>query len=77
MANDLKQKPIQGPRDTPGTLMATAEPGRGRVLVATDSGWIADFAFNGEGIGGVAIKEQDNWEIFHRLVRWVAGLAKS
>ena len=74
VANDLKQKPIQGPRDQPGTLLAAAEPGRGRVLVVTDSGWIADWAFSGEGVGGVGIKEQDNWEIFHRLARWTAHL---
>lgn len=74
--NDLKQKPIQGPRDTPGVLLATAQLGKGRVVVATDSGWIADFALNGEGVGGVAIKEQDNWEIFHRLARWTVGEPK-
>ena len=72
--NDLQQKPIQGPRDQPGVLMATGEPGAGRVLVVTDSGWIADWAFSGEGVGGVSIKEQDNWEIFHRLTRWIAHL---
>jgi hypothetical protein len=71
VTNDLKQKPIQGPRDTAGVLMASAEPGRGRVLVVTDAGWIADWAFTGEGVGGVSIKEQDNWEIFHRLALWV------
>src|SRR5437870_2590440 len=72
VTNDLNQKPLKGPRDQPGVLMAAAELGRGRILVATDSGWIADWAFSGEGVGGVGIKEQDNWEIFHRLTRWAA-----
>jgi len=75
--NDLNQKPITGPRDQAGCLLATAEPGRGRVSVVTDSGWLADWAFSEEGVGGVAIKGQDNWEIFHRLVRWAAQTAGS
>jgi hypothetical protein len=70
--NDLKQKPLKGARDQAGVLLAAAEPGKGRVLAVTDSGWIADWAFSGEGVGGVSIKEQDNWEIFHRLARWAA-----
>jgi len=73
VVNDLAQKPIQGPRDQPGVLLATAEPGAGRVVVITDSGWITDDALSGKGIGGVAITAQDNWEIFHRLTRWAAG----
>ena len=77
VTNDLSQKPIQGPRDQAGVLMAAAEPGAGRVVVVTDSGWICDWAFNGEGVGGVAIKQQDNWEIFHRLARWVAHLEQA
>jgi hypothetical protein len=72
--NDLKQKPPKGTRDQAGCLLATAEPGRGRVVVVTDSGWLADWAFNEEGIGGVAIQGQDNWEIFRRLTHWAAHL---
>ena len=72
--NDLNQKPPKGTRDQAGCLLAAAEPGRGRVVVVTDSGWLADWAFNEEGIGGVAIKGQDNWEIFRRLTRWAAHL---
>jgi hypothetical protein len=72
--NDLNQKPPKGTRDQAGCLLATAEPGRGRVVVVTDSGWLADWAFNEEGIGGVAIKGQDNWEIFRRLTHWAARL---
>jgi len=70
--NDLSQKPEKGPRDEPGSLMAIAEPGRGRVVAVTDSGWIANFALNEEGVGGVSIKGQDNLEIFGRLARWAA-----
>jgi len=72
--NDLSQKPPKGTRDEAGCLLATAESGRGRVVVVTDSGWLADWAFNEEGIGGVAIKGQDNWEIFRRLTHWAARL---
>lgn len=65
--NDLHQKPEKGPRDQPGVLMASATPGKGHVLVVTDAGWLANWAFDEQGVGGVAIKGQDNWEIFHRL----------
>jgi hypothetical protein len=71
--NDLSQKPLNGPRDTPGALLAVAEPGRGRVVAVTDSGWIGNDALSEKGIGGVAVKGQDNWEIFRRLAHWAAG----
>jgi len=71
--NDLDQKPAKGTRDQSGCLLAVAESGQGRVMVATDSGWITDTALDGRGIGDVAIKEHDNWEIFRRLARWAAG----
>jgi hypothetical protein len=74
VANDLTQKPLRGTRDQPGALLAVAQPGRGRVAVVTDSGWITDDAFSGKGIGGVGIPEQDNWKIFRRLMRWAAGM---
>jgi hypothetical protein len=70
--NDLAQKPLKGPRDTPGALLAVAEPGRGHVAVITDSGWLSDDALSEKGIGGVAVKGQDNWEIFRRLAHWAA-----
>ena len=70
--NDLTQKPPKGTRDQPGVLLATAEPGKGRIVVVTDSGWITDDALSGKGIGGVAITEHDNWEIFLRLANWAA-----
>ena len=73
VVNDLAQKPPKGTRDTPGVLLATSEPGRGRVVVVTDAGWITDDALSGKGIGGVAITDQDNWEIFLRLTRWASG----
>jgi len=71
--NDLAQKPLNGPRDTPGALLAVAEPGRGRVVAVTDSGWIGHDALNEIGVGGVAVKGQDNAEIFRRLAHWAAG----
>lgn len=73
--NDLAQKPVGGPRDEPGCLLAVAEPGRGRVVVVTDSGWIIEPALKGQGVGGVVIPDHDNWEIFRRLVRWAAQVA--
>jgi len=71
--NDLGQKPVKGPRDQTGVLLARATPGKGRVVVITDAGSIANFAFSEEGVGGVAIKGQDNLEMFLRLARWAAG----
>jgi hypothetical protein len=74
VTNDLAQKPEKGPRDHPGILMATANPGKGHVLVTTDTGWFCDWAFNETGVGGVSLKGQDNQEIFTRLVKWTAGI---
>jgi hypothetical protein len=71
--NDLNQKALGGKRDAKGTLLAIAEPGKGRVAVVTDAGWITSDAMSGKGIGRVAIKEQDNWQIMLRLTRWAAG----
>jgi hypothetical protein len=73
VANDLAQKPIQGTRDQEGALLAIAEPGKGHVVVVTDAGWISNDALSGKGIGGVAITEQDNLEIFLRLANWAAA----
>ncbi|MDX1953041.1 MAG: hypothetical protein SFY81_12740 [Verrucomicrobiota bacterium] len=72
--NDLNQKPIAGTRDAEGVLAAIAEPGKGRVVIITDAGSIADFAFLEQGVGGVAIKGQDNMEFFNRLVQWAARI---
>jgi hypothetical protein len=73
VTNDLNQKPAAGPRDQPGVLMGSATPGKGHLLVVTDSGWLCDWAFHDIGVGGVALKPQDNWEIFHRLANWAAA----
>jgi hypothetical protein len=72
VTNDLNIKPAKGDRDADGSLMAIAKPGRGRVIVVTDAGWLSDWAFNDKGVGGVALEGQQNWEIFHRLARWAA-----
>ncbi|MEQ2010043.1 MAG: hypothetical protein ABMA26_24945 [Limisphaerales bacterium] len=72
IANDLTVKPINGPRNEPGCLLAVAEFGRGRVVLVTDAGWITDDALSGKGIGNVSIKEQDNWEMMRRLTHWAA-----
>jgi hypothetical protein len=72
VANDLAQKPLKGTRDAEGCLLATAEPGQGRLVVATDSGWLNDAAFKGEVNAGLLMKDQDNWEIFRRLAVWAA-----
>jgi hypothetical protein len=74
VVNDLIVKPLNGPRDQLGALLAVAEPGRGRVVVVTDAGWITNDVLADKGIGGVVITNHDNWEIFRRLARWAAGL---
>jgi unsaturated rhamnogalacturonyl hydrolase len=73
VANDLNQKPVGGPRDEPGCLLAVAEPGKGHFVAVTDSGWISNDALSGKGIGSVSIKDQDNFEICLRLFKWAAG----
>jgi hypothetical protein len=70
--NDVTLKPLNGPRNEAGTLLAVAEPGRGHVLAVTDAGWLSNDALSEKGIGGVAVKGQDNWEIFRRLAHWAA-----
>ncbi|MDB6056095.1 MAG: hypothetical protein JWN25_3618 [Verrucomicrobiales bacterium] len=72
IAND-KTTPLGGPRNQEGALMAGAEPGKGRVVVVTDAGWLTNEALNGKGIGSVAIKGHDNFEIFRRMVLWAGG----
>lgn len=74
--NDLTQKPLKGTRDAEGCLMAIAEPGKGRVVVSTDSGWLNAAAFNGELNAGLLMPEQDNWEIFRRLALWAANASQ-
>jgi hypothetical protein len=69
VTNNLAIKPPKGTRDQAGALMAVANPGKGHVIVVTDSGWLADWAFDEKGVGGVALHGQDNYEIFRRLVK--------
>ena len=75
VTNDLAQPPLSGKRDEPGVLLAMVQSGRGRFIAITDSGWLADWALSGQGIGGVAIREHDNAEMFRRVTRWAAGLS--
>jgi hypothetical protein len=60
-------------RNQTGSLLAVAEPGKGRVVVATDCGWITDEALEGKAIDGMAIKDDDEWEIMRRLALWASG----
>ena len=69
--NDLGVTPWKGTRDEPGVLLAVAEPGRGRVVVATDAGWITDGNLLGQN-PGTTVQGHDNLEIIQRLARWVA-----
>jgi hypothetical protein len=71
--NDLSQPPKVGPRDEPGCLLARAHPGRGRVVVVTDSGWVGNNALEGRPVGDVVIEGHDNLEIFKRVLEWAAG----
>jgi hypothetical protein len=71
--NNLAIKPARGDRNQPGALMAVAELGRGRAVVSTDAGWLADWAFDERGVGGVSLKGHDNYEIFRRLALWASG----
>jgi len=73
VTNDLSIKPPKGTRDQAGALMAVADLGKGHLVAVTDSGWLADWAFDEKGVGGVALKGQDNYEIFRRLLHWLAG----
>lgn len=74
VTNDVSQEPLKGTWNAEGILLAGAEPGKGRVLVITDSGWVLNAALNGEEAGGVVIENHDNREIARKLARWTAGL---
>jgi hypothetical protein len=71
--NDSSATLGKGKRNQTGSLLAVAEPGRGRVVVATDCGWITDEALEGKSIDGVAIKDDDDWEMMQRLALWADG----
>jgi hypothetical protein len=72
ISNDSKP-PLNGSRNQSGSLLAVSEPGRGRVIVVTDCGWITDDVLAGRGVSGVVVKDDDNWEICRRLVHWASG----
>jgi hypothetical protein len=72
ISNDLTP-PLNGPRNQAGSLLAVAEPGRGRVAVVTDCGWLTDEVLAGKGVGGVVVKDDNNWEICRRLTLWASG----
>lgn len=72
VTNDPAQPLLKGQRNAAGILMAGAQLGKGRVIVATDSGWISANALNGVGIGGYYISDHDNPEIIRRMLLWAA-----
>ncbi len=73
ITNDVAQPTLTAKRNEPGILLATSTPGNGRVVLATDAGWITKNALQELGIGDLTIRGQDNWEIFHQLCLWSAG----
>lgn len=73
VVNDLSQAPEAGDRDQEGCLLAVAEPGKGRVVLVTDSGWINNSVLEGQGLGGVVLKDHANGEIMESLLWWAAG----
>jgi hypothetical protein len=73
VSNDLSIQPLNGPRNEPGCLLATAEPGKGRVVLVTDAGWITEDSLAGKLTNQPASVPNDNWEIMRRLTRWAAG----
>ena len=71
--NDVAVTPLNSTRNEPGVLLGTATSGSGRVVVATDAGWIGNAVLEGKGIGGFAVPGDDNVEIFRRLASWAGG----
>lgn len=73
--NDPERPALNGPRNGPGALLAVATPGRGRVVVATDAGWLGNAALLDEGVGGgFVIRGHDNAEFARQMFRWAAGM---
>ena len=68
--NDVTVVPMNSTRNEAGVLMAAATPGLGKVVVATDAGWISNAVLEGKGIGGFVVPGDNNVEIFLRLVQW-------
>lgn len=73
VTNDPAQPTLTGKRNESGVLLALAEPSRGRVVLATDAGWLTHNALAELGIGDLTIRGQDNAEILQRLAWWAAG----
>lgn len=73
VTNDVGQPTLTGKRNEPGVLLATSTPGKGRVVLATDAGWITKNALLELGIGDLTIRGQDNLELFRRLCQWAAN----
>jgi hypothetical protein len=71
--NEPATPALNGPRNGPGTLLAAATPGRGRVVVATDAGWLGNAALLDQGVGGFVILGHDNAEVARQMFRWAAG----
>jgi hypothetical protein len=67
--NDVTVPAVNSTRNAPGVLLAVATPERGRVVVATDAGWIGNSVLEGKGIAGFVVPGDDNVEIFRRLAR--------
>jgi hypothetical protein len=45
---------------------------KGRIVVATDAGWLSRNALEDIGIGGVVLRNHQNAELFERLALWAA-----
>lgn len=74
VANDPATPALNGPRNGPGTLLAVARPGRGRVVVATDAGWLGNAALKDLGLpNGFVIRGHDNAELARQMFRWAMG----
>ena len=72
VTNDVNTPTTTGRRNDPGILLAVAEPLKGRVVIATDAGWLSRNALENIGIGGVVLSNHQNAELFERLALWAA-----
>jgi hypothetical protein len=72
VVNDASSPTATGKRNEAGILLAVAEPVKGRIVVATDAGWLSRNALEDIGIGGVILRNHQNAELFERLALWAA-----
>ena len=72
VTNDVGTPTATGRRNEAGILLAVAEPLKGRVVVATDAGWLSRNALENIGIGGAVLTHHENAELFERLALWAA-----